>query len=87
MEDRKQHWSSITLAIARVVAVVPAVLVLRAADEVSAEGAETGAYGSAFESAAALTADDTADACATESTDDGARACAGAVGARGHQRG
>jgi hypothetical protein len=65
--------------------VVVVVLVLRAADEVSAEGAETGTDGGTFEASAALTADDAADACANERTDDGTRACARAVGTE-HQR-
>ena len=75
-----------TAAIAGVVAVIAAVLVLRATDEVSAEGTETGTDGGNFEAAAALTANDAANACTAESTDDGTCACARAVGA-GHQRG
>ena len=71
-------------AVAVVVAVVAAILVLRTADEVAAESTEASTDGRAFETSTALAADDAADACSAESTDDSPRSRTGTIGA-GHE--
>ena len=74
-------WTALLLI--PVVVILVVALVLRVADGIATESAETSTDGRAFKATTALIADDAADSSATESTDDRARLGIWASGARG----
>src|SRR5690606_24572492 len=70
-----------------VAAVLLIALVLGVADGVATEGADTGTNGGAFQAAAALVANDTADCGTTEGADNGTSLGVGTCGAGGERHG
>ena len=80
VEAHRVCWSALVVAAAVVVVLIVA-LIIGSADHVAAQGAEAGSDGGAFETAAALVADDAACGGTAQGTDDGSCSCVGAVGA------
>jgi hypothetical protein len=66
---------------AAVVVVLIVALIIGSANHVATEGTEASSDGGAFETAAALVADDAACGGTAQGTDDGSCSCVGAVGA------
>lgn len=80
VEAHRVCWGALVVATAVVVVLIVA-LIIGAANHVATEGAEAGSDGGAFETAAALVADDAACGGTAQGTDDGSCSCVGTVGA------